>query len=333
MKNLLRQYKIKIREFFKSDRGKKVALWSRRLLNLFIFVWLFYELTRIGWGEIARSLPTQWVFYLLFLISFFQLPLFEIWIYRITWIFHALRSFPVFLIKKVYNKDVLGYSGEVYFYMWARKHLNLADREIFMIIKDNNIISSVASTLVAIVVIGLLLFTNQIVILEWILDQSQIYFWAGITLTLILFLLFIRFRHFVITMEIAKAYKIFSIQLFRLTLLKGLNILMYVVVLPEVPLHVWFTLLAIEIILTRIPFLPNRDLIFVGLSVALAEGLMVSQTEIAGIMVAKAALGKLLNLGAFGLASLAKKSEVVSEIDQEMKEEKIQTSESSDKVE
>lgn len=306
-----RLYRRQLRRFSKSDRGKKTGLWARRLMNSIIFIWLFYELTSIGWAGIVNSLPTQILFYLLFLIGFFQLPVFEIWIYRITWTFRAIRSFPIFLIKKVYNKDVLGYSGELYFYMWARKHLRIDDREIFMIIKDNNIISSVASTLVAISVLALLLFTDQIVIIQWLMEQNQLTFFAGLILAVVLVILFIRFRHLVITMDLRDAYKIFTVQIFRLVILKVLNILMYIVVLPDVPLAVWFTLLAIEIILSRIPFLPNRDLIFVGLSVALADGLMVSQTDLAGIMVAKAALGKLLNVAAFGLAALAKKSEIV----------------------
>ncbi|MEX2600704.1 MAG: hypothetical protein WD355_03590 [Balneolaceae bacterium] len=290
-------------------------------MNSLIFIWLFYELTRIGWTEIVNSLPTQPLFYILFLIGFFQLPVFEIWIYRITWTFRSFRSFPIFLIKKVYNKDVLGYSGELYFYMWARKHLRIDDREIFMIIKDNNIISSVASTLVAITVLALLLFTDQIVVIQWLMEQNQLTFYAGVVLAMVMVVLFIRFRHLVITMDLRAAYKIFTVQIIRLILLKILNILMYIIVLPDVPLAVWFTLLAIEIILSRIPFLPNRDLIFVGLSVALANGLMVSQTDLAGIMVAKAALGKLLNVAAFGLAAIAKKSEIVPNPESEDPEE------------
>lgn len=313
MKNLFRVIRIRLTRFFSTDRGKSVATWSRRVLNIGIFIWLMYALTDIGWAEIWNSLPTQPLFYLIFLISFFQLPLFEIWIYRITWQFNSMRSLPVFLKKKIYNKDVLGYSGEVWFYSWARKHLNVPDREILLIIKDNNIISSVASTLVALAVIALLLLAGQIVILEWIMDQSQLWFWAGLGLTLLLIFLMVRFRHYVISMDLKAAYKIFSVQIFRLLMLKVLNVLMYVVVLPDVALNVWFTLLAIEIILTRIPFLPNRDLIFVGISVGLAQGLMVSPSDIAGVMVARTALGKLLNVAAFGLASLTRKWEVVPE--------------------
>ncbi len=305
------------KQFFSTPAGKKMLTWSQRLFLLAILIWLIYQLTEIGWGRVWNDLPTQFAFYLLFVLMYFQLPLFEVLIYRVSWAFNSLKSIPIFLLKRVYNSDLLGYSGEVYFYMWARKHLSLGDRDIFMIIKDNNIISSIASTIVAFGLLSVFLFTGQIVILEQIVDQNQAYFWGGILITALIAFLFIRFRRFVITMAMRNAYKIFGIQMFRLTLLHTMNVLMYYVVIPDAPLHVWFTLISVEIILSRIPFLPNRDLIFVGLSIGLAEGLMMSESEIAGLMVARAALGKLFGLLSFGIANLAKKSSVVPVLDED----------------
>ncbi len=307
----------RLKAFFRTPFGKSVLKWAQRLFLFAILVWLIYALTEIGWGNLWNSLPTQFAFYLLFVLMYFQLPLFEVLIYRITWTFDAVRSVPVFLLKRVYNSDLLGYSGEVYFYIWARKFLSLGDKEIFLIIKDNNIISSVASTLVAFGLLAAFLFTGQIRILEWIVDQHQAYFWGGLALTVLLVFVFIKFRQFVITMPLKSAYKIFNIQVFRLILLQAMNVAMYYVVIPDAPLYVWFTLISVEIILSRIPFLPNRDLIFVGMSIGLAEGLMVSQAEIAGLMVARAALSKLFSLFAFALANLVKTSSVVPGLDEE----------------
>jgi len=210
---------------------------------------------------------------------------------------------------------VIGYSGEVYFYVWARKHLSLNDRNIFMTIKDNNIISSIASTLVAVGLLSLFFFTDQIVFIEWIIDQNKAYSVGGTILAIAILILFVSFRRFVITMPLNKAYQIFGIQMCRLIFLQCINVMMYYVVLPATPLYVWFSLISVEIILSRIPFLPNRDLIFVGMSIGLAEGLMVSQSDIAGIMVARAAMGKLFNFLSFGLANLAKKSMLVPEVE------------------
>src|SRR5690625_7792238 len=92
---------------------------------------------------------------------------------------------------------------------------------------------SVAAAIVVLAVIAILFHSGQIVLLEWIMDQNQLWFWAGLGLTLLLIFLMVRFRHYVISMDLKAAYKIFSVQIFRLLMLKVLNVLMYMVVLPE----------------------------------------------------------------------------------------------------
>jgi hypothetical protein len=308
----LRTISTSITRFFQSPQGKLVLKWGQRAINVGVMVWLIYELTNVGWLNVWQSLPTQPLFYVLFLFLFFQLPLFEVLIYRITWSFDALKSVPVFLMKRVYNKDVLGYSGEVYFYLWARKTIEeLSDREIFKTIKDNNIISSIASTLVSILLLSIFFFTDQIKILDWLTQQNQAYIWGGALLIVVIFILLIRFRHFVISMPLKTAYSIFGIQMFRLIIGQVFNVAMYVVVMPETPYYVWFTLLSVEIILTRIPFLPNRDLIYVAMSIGIAEGMAVSTSSIAALTLARSVLNKIFNFSAFGIGSLLKRNKLI----------------------
>lgn len=308
----LRSIGNSITTFFQSPTGKRVLKWAQRFINVAVMVWLVYELTNIGWLKVWQSLPTQPLFYVLFLFLFFQLPLFEVLIYRLTWKFDAWKSVPIFLMKRVYNKDVLGYSGEVYFYLWARKTIEeLSDREIFKTIKDNNIISSIASTLVSILLLSIFFFTDQIKIVDWLTQQNQAYLWGGVLLIVVIFILLIRFRHFVISMPLKTAYSIFGIQMFRLLIGQAFNVAMYVIVMPETPYYVWFTLLSVEIILTRIPFLPNRDLIYVAMSIGIAEGMAVSTSGIAAITLARSVLNKVFNFSAFGIGSILKRNKLI----------------------
>lgn len=303
--------KTKVVNFAKTPAGKSTLKWSRRVFLWFIIGWLFYQLTDIGWLNVWRSLPVSPTFYLLFIIVYFSLPAFEILIYRITWDFHILDSIPVFILKKVYNKDVLGYSGEVYFYLWARKKLHLKDSEILKTIKDNNIISSIASTLISLGLLSIFLFTDQIRIMDWIANQNQVYIYGGAILIIVTVAMFIRFRHFVISMPMKTAFTIFGIQNFRLLLGQTINLLMYMVVIPQTPVHVWFTLMSVEIILSRIPFLPNRDLIFVGMGIGLSTGLHVPQTELAALLVVKGVLNKIGNFIFFSLTSMLKRTSAI----------------------
>lgn len=290
--------------FFESPTGHRVRRTVRYLFMLAVLLWLFRQLTDIGWSDVWNSLPVQPLFYLLFVLAYFQLPFFDMFIYRMLWTFRMLRALPVFLLKRVYNSELLGYSGELYLYSWARKAIGLGDREIVMTIKDLNILSGAASTLFSFGLLGIFLMTGQIRVVEWIIEENEVWFWTGALLAATAGMLLLRFRNSLISMEMGMARKIFSIHLFRHLLLQVFNVLMFVSVIPEAPLWVWFTLISVEIILTRIPFLPSRDLIFVGVSIGLAEGLMLSREEIAGLMLARAALNKLFGFGAFGISAI-----------------------------
>ncbi len=307
----LHSVKQTISKFVRSTWGQRIMKWTQRLFLVLVLGWLVYELTEIGWGNVWQSLPTHPVFYILFVILYLSLPIFEVFIYRLTWEYNMVNAFPIFLLKKIYNKDLLGYSGEVYFYLWAHKFLGLKNSRIMKTIKDNNIISSVASTLVSIGLLAGFLFTGQIKIVEWLGNQNQIYLIGGVLFTVILMVLFIRFRHYVISMPMKTALTIFGIQNFRLLLGQTINLLLYVVVIPATPFYVWFTLMAIEIIYSRIPFIPNRDLLFAGTGISLSSRLQVPETELAALLIVKSVLNKVGNFAIFGLVSLLRKSEAV----------------------
>jgi hypothetical protein len=273
-----------------------------------VLVWLIYEISRIGWQDVGRSLPVQPLFYFLIFILFIQLPLIEVVIYRLSWVFNGLKAIPVFFIKTVYNKHVMGYSGEFYFYIWAQKNIALPAKKIFRTVMDNNIISSISSTFVAILLLALFFFTGQIKPITDFIETDHVYVFASLILLLVIGIIMIRFRRFVIAMPVKTAVSVFSIHTLRLIVMHGVNVWMYYIVLPETPLYVWFTLLSIEIILSRIPFLPNRDLIFTGIGISVAGILEMSAAEIGGILIAKSIGGKILNLAAFGIGHLVKDS-------------------------
>jgi len=325
-----RYLRKQVSSFLRSETGKKTGTWVRRLINAGVVVWLVYELSLVGWLNVWQSLPTQPLFYLIFFFLYFQLPFFEILIYRINWSFDSIRSIPVFLMKNIYNKDVLGYSGEVYFYLWAQKTLNYKKLDLFKIIKDNNIISSVSSTLVAFSLLSIFFFTDQIKILDWIMQDSGNYIWGGTALLLVLVIVVIKFRRFVISMPLRNAYKIFGIHAARLTLNLFLVVVMYDIVIPDTPMSIWFTLLSVEIILSRIPFLPNRDLIFTGMGIGLAEGLGVSTSAIAAILLTRTVLGKVMNLSFFAFSSVVKEKTTLTGQAGKNKEEQMYQNSASD---
>ncbi len=69
----------------------------------------------------------------------------------------------------------MGYSGEFYLFVWAKKSLNKGKKEILKNIRDNNILSSATSNLVAFSLVGILIFAGIIDLEEFIGNIDIIY--------------------------------------------------------------------------------------------------------------------------------------------------------------
>lgn len=288
------QTKQKWRTFWGSEGGKSTAKTLRYLLLAVIVGYLIYQLTAIGWREVWRNLPTHPLFYLLFFVMHFILPSTELFIYRLSLRLPFWEGFKVFTKKKVLNSDVLGYSGEAYLYVWCKKHLKENDKYIFNVIKDNNIISSFASTLMAIVLLTIFTYTGQVNLSE-IIHINQNVVIGVVALAVVAIFVGIYFREYIISMRRGMALKIFGIHISRIALIYSLEVFQWMIVLPLVPLQVWLLFLSAKIISSRLPFIP-QDPIFAVFSLELAKYLTVSGAAIAGIIIVNNFMTRSLNL-------------------------------------
>jgi len=290
--------------FSGSSNGRAILRAIRWLFLAAILVFLAVQLTRIGWIEIWRSLPTNPLFYVLFLGIYFSLPLTEVLIYRLTWDLRFWSSLPAFIKKRIYNREVVGYSGEVYFMTWVRRNLGVSDREVLETVRDNNIVSSIASTLVALTLLSVFLFESTLGVAELIGD-ANIYYVAGGGLVLtVLLALAARFRRYLFSMPLKIALLIGGIQVVRLLAGQAMQIGQWEVAVPEVTWQAWFTLAVASIVVTRIPLIPNAELIFVGAGIELSHNMNAPTAPIAGMLLVTGVLGKALNFILFAALSI-----------------------------
>ncbi|NIM16782.1 MAG: hypothetical protein GTO45_32735 [Candidatus Aminicenantes bacterium] len=295
-KKFLSNLKARFDAFEESRTGKRVL----RLLSLFftasIIAYLVYKLTLIGWDNVWESLPqTPW-FYILLLVMFFTLPVFQVFIYRVAWKVRPWHLFLGLLNKRVLDKDVLGYSGEMYLYVWARKYVDKPDKEILHVLKDNVILSSAASTLVAVVLLVIFFVFGQVSIPEeWMNPNVTLLVVLGFCVVLVIGLA-VKFRKRILFLKRKQILAIFGLHICRLLVVQGLQVIQWMVVMPEIPLTNWLTLLAAQIIITRIPLLPSRDLIFMGTGIEMSQFINVTTSSMAGMLLAASVLNKILNL-------------------------------------
>jgi len=299
--------KIHIKKFGKTRTWQ----WTGKLFNLFftlaVVFYLIYKITFIGWEKVLNSLPKTVWFYVILLMIYFSLPIFQMFIYGLAFKTNKKdrKLFWALINKRVLDKDLLGYSGEMYLYLWARKNIKLPKKEILHILKDNVIISSVASTSLAVILLILFFLFGKIPLLSvWINHHFYRILLLGFCFLLI-FSLTIKFRSNILFLSKDKILTIFALHNARLFMAIGLQIIQWWVVMPQVPWVNWFTLLTLQIIITRIPFLPSRDLLFLGAGIEISKWINISSPAIAGMLLASSVINKILNLFFFITVSIS----------------------------
>ncbi len=320
-------------ERFANSRWGKWILWTlRQGLTAAVAGYLIYRMAKIGWWEIWQSMPrTPW-FYIIFAGMYFTLPIFQALIFALIWGRSPLELLPPSLKKRVYNKDVLSYSGDVYLYFWARDRVaDWTDRELMHAIKDNAIVSSVASTIVAFGLLAGFLFSGYVALPDSIAQHEVLYLIGALIVIGIVIAVGVNFRSMVFGLSGRVLASVFGLHIVRLFVVMTLQILEWNVVVPGVALEVWFTFLSLQIITGRIPFLPSRDLIFMAAGIELAGAVQVSKAAIAGVLGVHSVLDKGLNLLLFGAVSVwdRKTIEELSEMeaDEEMPDAAVEEDE------
>lgn len=293
-----------------TDRWKSVLKKVVRYLVQFgIIGYLFYKLYDIGFQTVIQSLPLDPLFYIIFILIYFSLPLSEILIYNVRWNFKVFPAFMIFVQKKVFNADVLGYSGEVYLFYWAKEKLKIPSDKAFHFIKDNNILSSISSTSVSIVLLIFFFTQGYLNPLDYLPsgDNTYLYLLIGAGVLLVGFAIY-KFRHSILSVTLGDGLKITSIYTVRLLITNLLQIMQYALVKPDIPWAVWFSLMAVQILSTRIPFLPSQDVLYVNLALEMSDLVRVPEAEIVGILTANLILKKVIGAISFFLTSLKQSS-------------------------
>lgn len=291
--------------FADSTRGRQSLRVGRYLLVGAILAYLAYQLAGIGWADVLRSFPTTPWFYATVLAMYAILPLAEVLIYSRVWNLDTRASLPILLRKRVLNTDVVGYSGEVYLFGWAKQHLETGTaRSLALAIKDNLIISSMMSVASAVGILVVLLATGYVTLGDVMQNPTPGYLVAGGAAIAFAGGLVVQFRRSIFTLPRALLGWMFGVHGGRFLLSNALQVVQWWVVIPEAPFSTWATLLAVLIITNRIPLLPSRDLFFAGAGIGMAAGLGIPQAAMAGMLLVRSALDRILNTGLFGLTLL-----------------------------
>lgn len=259
----------------------KIIQWG---ILLILCVIIARRLSELGWDKIWVSRPANLGFYLLLLLQYLLQPLADLVVYRTLWGRAHMPPFSIILRKRFLNSVMLDYSGEIFFFFWAQKRVGLPASVLVHTIKDSNVLSAGAG-LVMVWLVGLLLiFGGGLQIPKMLGDHTWLYLLLGSLPFLFCAILVLAHRKVSILTR-GQMARTFAIHFVRAVLALAVEFWLWELsgALPS-----WISCLefvGLRLVLTRLPLVSNKDLLFVGAGIAAAGMAKLPVAPIATVLV------------------------------------------------
>ncbi len=275
-------------------------------LSVGILLYLLHAVSRIGWAEVLAVLPVNPLFYLLVALSYMATPITEYIIFRRWWPLTP-RSLAIFSKKRVLNEAVFGYSGDAYLFVWAKRALG--DRVVgatpLAAVKDVAITSALAGNVATLLMLALALgLGGGPAVEQAFAGDTMRSVGIGFAFVISVSMGILLFSAKVMSLSPRENFKIFLLHSVRLLAGSGLLLLAWIMALPEVAVGTWFVLGALRMVVTRLPFLPNKELLFAAIGVSLTGA---SAPQVAALMAAAGALHMAGHVLSYVMASMAER--------------------------
>ena len=269
-----------------------------------MIAWLALKVNAIGWQNVLAALPTQPMFYILFFCMFLALPLSELLIFGIL-MNGAKRKpgLPIFIRKRIFNSAVVGYSGDIYLLVWMRRYSGLATKKIVKLLKDNAVLSALASAVITAALLAAFTIFGKTHWLDNWFSSSRGPVIAAVLGAAFLIPILIRLRRHILSSPPGIVGSVFGIHIARISLVVLLQATQWAVVLTAEPWTSWLLFLTMQMVISRLPVVPNRDLLFLSAGLELSNAIEGPRASMAGLLLAGGALTQATNLTLFLLTS------------------------------
>ena len=233
------------------------------LLTLAMLVGLGRELFGSGLAGLSRAVPRDPRFYLAFAGLYMAPPFFDYVIFRRLWGI-PLAGLTALIKKRIANEVVVGYSGEAYFYAWARQRAHLVAAP-FGAVKDVSILSAIAGNAVTLAVIALAL---ALPVGRHLMPPDLMrYVYGSLAVIVGTSIPFLLFSKRVFSLERGQLWFVFAIHCLRLVLGTLFLAMAWHFAMPAIAIGVWLFLSAGRLLFSRLPLLPNKDLLFANFAI------------------------------------------------------------------
>jgi hypothetical protein len=230
-------------------------------LTLLMIVGLGRELFGSGLAALSRAVPTNPIFYIVFAIYYLGPPTFDYIIFRRLWQI-PLSGMAALHKKRISNEVLLGYSGEAYFYAWARQRTQMVAAP-FGAVKDVMILSAIAGNAVTLVVVALALpFGVNL------LKPAEFNTLLGsIAVIFAMSLPFLIFSKRVFSLPRPQLWWVFGVHCARIVFGSVMIAIAWHFAMPQISVGIWLLLAAARLLAWRLPLVPNKELLFANFAI------------------------------------------------------------------
>lgn len=271
--------------------------WVGTIISICVLGAVAYQLRTLDFHQVLALVPTSPSYWLLFAVCYAVTPVSEWIIYRKLWSI-PLSGLAALFRKTVSNELLLGYIGEVYFYAWVRRHGHISDTP-FGAIKDVSILSALCGNVVTLAMV--LVAYPLIGTLDLGLDAKLFAMSVGVIVVTSLAVML--FRKTLFSLPTPLLFYISGIHIVRILGALGLTALLWHLVQPEIAIGWWLLLVTFRQLVSRLPLLPNKDVLFVGIAIFLVG----REIEIASLLAMTASVSLVAHLlvgGVLGIGDL-----------------------------
>lgn len=266
------QFRSRLSAFWFSKELRQLSFGLRLTLSMALAGFVLWKLSHLGWQSIIQSLALTPKIVLVFCLCYCMPPIIDFLLYRRLWRL-SLGALPVFFRKRALNEGVMDYSGEADLLDWARRSGIRDTRESASLIKDVNILSIIVSHFLTLVSLVIMMASGELARLfkRDVALFDNLLLGAGLVILLLVVMALIQRRF--MKLSASDAFFVVSMHFLRVSGFCAFSILLWSTIVPGVPLASWFLFLGVQMLASRLPLLPNRDLVMAGLGVALAPAL------------------------------------------------------------
>jgi len=195
---------------------------------------------------------------------------------------------------------MLEYSGEAYFFFWAQRNLDLRRGVLLHAVKDTNFLSAGAGLAIVWLMLLALVASGGVKLPEFLSAN----FWTFVSIgsvPLVPCVALVVGGSRVTTLSRGDVASTFAIHLARSVAVLSLEFALWWLsgALPSAAACLEFV--GLRLLVTRLPMMPSKDLLFVGIGIAAAGLMDVSAPKVASVLVITTAFNQLLEFVLVGL--------------------------------